>query len=581
MVKLFCAIVGVAGSAFEVDIDDAESVSALKDAIKAKKPNDFKDVDADKLQLFLAKTDDGAWLKSKDLLRMRKGEIPNEVESRYMNEELEDPTDKICSKFPSTIPDGTIHVLVVVPEQETSAPLVSDGGVFDRCSDPFFSKFQTVYQVGDWLEFSSLLPLTRRQKLYIRSSYRVIADQALLNPDGNMVKYAVVTGTPGVGKSVFVYYVMWRLIKDRKRVLLFEGEGNFYFDGTTMFTCKALPDKSNLQFWSPDLWCLVDSLDPTSIPGLPYRRCSVLLASTPRRDCIGEFKKLAPTPDVFYMPLWTKEELATIAPMYPHAAAVWENRFECLGGVPRLVLQDIETDPQAWLMSACNSCSLDDCIMLVSIYSEINSKTKIAQILIHIHSQEPYREYKVVYASDLAMQLIVRTKWRLDRAKLQSLLGSSDGNPLAQSLCGYIFELYSMDLLEQGGTFVYRELLSEKSKRKRGTPADGTIDIPRSSQPRLIAERVEVGQLANQLYVPRTSNYTAIDAWMPQFGGFQMTVGKTHGIKGGAADDLAKLGPNGNRLFFLLPPLYYKTFTKKTPQTIEQFAILVPYPEQV
>ncbi|KAG4036320.1 hypothetical protein PC123_g28110, partial [Phytophthora cactorum] len=48
---------------------------------------------------------------------MRKGEIPNEVESRYMNEELEDPTDKICSKFPSTIPDGTIHVLVVVPEQ--------------------------------------------------------------------------------------------------------------------------------------------------------------------------------------------------------------------------------------------------------------------------------------------------------------------------------------------------------------------------------------------------------------------------------------------------------------------------------
>ncbi|KAG3141085.1 hypothetical protein PI126_g15658, partial [Phytophthora idaei] len=101
----------------------------------------------------------------------------------------------------------------------TSAPIVSEGGVFDRCSDPFFSKFQTVYQVGDWLEFSSLLPLTKRQRLYIRSSYRVIADQALLNPDGNMVKYAVVTGTPGVGKSVFVYYVMWRLIKDKKRVL--------------------------------------------------------------------------------------------------------------------------------------------------------------------------------------------------------------------------------------------------------------------------------------------------------------------------------------------------------------------------
>ncbi|GMF09067.1 unnamed protein product [Phytophthora lilii] len=56
----------------------------------------------------------GAWLKSKDLLRMRKGDIPNEVEICYMNEELEDPTDRISTKFPIEIPDGSIHVLVVV-----------------------------------------------------------------------------------------------------------------------------------------------------------------------------------------------------------------------------------------------------------------------------------------------------------------------------------------------------------------------------------------------------------------------------------------------------------------------------------
>ncbi|EGZ14316.1 hypothetical protein PHYSODRAFT_286778 [Phytophthora sojae] len=113
MVKLFCAIVGAAGSAFPVDIDGGQSVGDLKDAIKAKNPATITG-DAKDLQLFLAKKD-GAWLKSKDLLRMRKGEISDEVESLYMKEELDDPTDKICAKFPSTIPDGTIHVLVVVP----------------------------------------------------------------------------------------------------------------------------------------------------------------------------------------------------------------------------------------------------------------------------------------------------------------------------------------------------------------------------------------------------------------------------------------------------------------------------------
>ncbi|KAG3161418.1 hypothetical protein PI126_g6450 [Phytophthora idaei] len=448
---------------------------------------------ADQLHLFLAKTEGGGWLSSltEDVKKLKKGEKTVFIEALTQEEQelqAEDPLEDVLYGMdpPSA---RQIHVLVVVPEQWTSAPIVSDGGVFDHCSDPFFSQFPTVDEVNSWLQFPALLPLTERQTLYIRSSYKSIAAQALSKVDPNRRKYAVITGTPGVGKSVFVYYVMWRLIKDKKRVLFTTRQPPIYFDGSTIHECKQLPYSGNQQFWSPDLWCLVDSVDPTNVVGMPIERCSVLLASTPRRDCIGEFKKLVPTPDVFYMPLWTTEELATIAPMYPHAAAAWQNRFECLGGVPRLVLQDIGTNPQALLMSACSSCSLDDCIMLVSIYSEINSKTKIAQISIHIHSQEPYREYKVVYASDLAMQLIVRTKWRLDRAKLQSLLGSSDGNPLAQSLCGYIFELYSMDLLEHGGTFVYRKLLSRKSKRKRGTPADGTIDIPRSSQPRQIASR--------------------------------------------------------------------------------------------
>ncbi|KAG4036284.1 hypothetical protein PC123_g28146 [Phytophthora cactorum] len=204
MVKLFCAIVGVAGSAFEVDIDDAESVSALKKSIKAENSDDptLKNVAAKNLQLFLAKTEGGAWLDGAGVAA-----VTVDGDGHPQGFELMDPTlwIKNPKHFGANFQpgEGQIHVLVVVPEQGTSAPLVSDGGVFDRCSDPFFSKFQTVYQVGDWLEFSSLLPLTRRQKLYIRSSYKVIADQALLNPDGNMVKYAVVTGTPGEASAAF------------------------------------------------------------------------------------------------------------------------------------------------------------------------------------------------------------------------------------------------------------------------------------------------------------------------------------------------------------------------------------------
>jgi hypothetical protein len=47
----------------------------------------------------------------------------------------------------------------------------------------------------------------------------------------------------------------------------------------------------------------------------------------------------------------------------------------------------------------------------------------------------------------------------------------------------------------------------------------------------------------------------------------------------GCGGDLSKLGAGGNKLYWLLPPLYYYEFTKKTPQTIEQYALLVPYAE--
>ncbi|GMF35071.1 unnamed protein product [Phytophthora lilii] len=66
MVKLFCAVVGAAGSAFPVEIDASELVGELKEAIKDKKKNDLEKTDADKLELYLAKKGD-AWLTENEV----------------------------------------------------------------------------------------------------------------------------------------------------------------------------------------------------------------------------------------------------------------------------------------------------------------------------------------------------------------------------------------------------------------------------------------------------------------------------------------------------------------------------------
>ncbi|KAG3078994.1 hypothetical protein PC122_g12392, partial [Phytophthora cactorum] len=113
MVTLFCAIVGEAESAFPVDIDASLSVGDLKDAIKAKKPNDLKDVDADKLQLFLAKKGD-RWLPDDDTLDavLQSGDDTSYVKMRA-SWKLNKP-----SLFGPNVSLGedVIHVLVVVPD---------------------------------------------------------------------------------------------------------------------------------------------------------------------------------------------------------------------------------------------------------------------------------------------------------------------------------------------------------------------------------------------------------------------------------------------------------------------------------
>jgi hypothetical protein len=82
------------------------------------------------------------------------------------------------------------------------------------------------------------------------------------------------------------------------------------------------------------------------------------------------------------------------------------------------------------------------------------------------------------------------------------------------------------------------------------------VEIPKSNplkqhwtfrrQKKFVVDSVLPDQTVDQLYVPKTKNYAAIDAWIPGIGAFQMTVGKNHDIKTGAKDDLAMLG-GGNK----------------------------------
>ena len=66
--------------------------------------------------------------------------------------------------------------------------------------------------------------------------------------------------------------------------------------------------------------------------------------------------------------------------------------------------------------------------------------------------------------------------------------------------------------------------------------------------------------------MPKTRNFTAIDAWIPGVGAFQMTVGKSHDIKPGAADiwsECEQVVPNACEFRLQLRRLYLVTYQYK------------------
>jgi hypothetical protein len=300
-----------------------------------------------------------------------------------------------------------------------------------------------------------------------------------------------------------------------------------------------------------------------------YDRCAFVLSTSPRRELINDFQK-PPHPRFFYMPTWTEVEMKTISLCFP-TVIDWRNRFEILGGIPRLVLEDSE-DARLKLQLACENCNLKKIFKVIGLKSTITDKSKVIHSLIHMASTVPFTQSSVNFASQTALDIIVRNIGQEAKNNMSQLLASCAGNPLTASLCGYIFEPYAIDVLEKGGTFVCRELVHSNRQAK---PRPFKLTIPPSV--RIIVDKPARFQKAQQLYLPKTKNYTAIDAWIPKIGAFQITVGKEHSINPSVGNDLEILGRGAAKLYFVLPPLYFDTFPKKN-QPIQQYAMKIPYP---
>jgi len=115
------------------------------------------------------------------------------------------------------------------------------------------------------LQFTVLSDDDGIEYLYIRDSFKIIAD-SIMNKRSVMGHTKVLlTGTPGTGKSFFLFYLLWLLLKMKKRVLfVLESERIYYDENGNVYTIEPqrIAGISSPYSWV-GLWCLFDSKDQT------------------------------------------------------------------------------------------------------------------------------------------------------------------------------------------------------------------------------------------------------------------------------------------------------------------------------
>jgi len=103
-----------------------------------------------------------------------------------------------------------------------------------------------------WIEFETVIPGTALKKINVRECFEQIASK--IKP----FHMAVVTGTAGTGKSIFLLYLLYKLLKEGKAVC-FVGSGvQLYFntDGEIFeIDFAALPRFTDHRFWNINTWC--------------------------------------------------------------------------------------------------------------------------------------------------------------------------------------------------------------------------------------------------------------------------------------------------------------------------------------
>ena len=382
-----------------------------------------------------------------------------------------------------------------------------------------------------------------------------------------MLPFCKVTikGTPGIGKSIFALYAMWKARRRGMRVvfiradrpcLVFNKDDTVHSCGSAIDLEMACVTHSSVEDRTTLL--LVDGCSPPAGASV-----FTVLVTSPRKDAYWKFNK-EPHSTLRYMPPFSESELiACSAACYSHLqqAAVLE-RFQRWGGVARMVLQHgNDAAVQGLLGAAIDTADVDS--ILCSIGNDAASD-EVCHRLVHVQgiadSIVPFNRYRAVFASPFVAQAVAERWFLGQRERLAAFLCAAATDTALGTIRGILLEHYVDRRLRAGGSFRCRNLSDGSVSEVKLDPTE-PCSFSRWEQVITVRE--------NEYVLPVQKNLATLDAltvYPTRL--YKITVGSSHVIKQSGLTKIVKRVEQvreGQRIdiVFVLPPDKFPGFNKQ------------------
>lgn len=267
--------------------------------------------------------------------------------------------------------------------------------------------------------------------LYVRECYRalytMITQQTMQLPGAMEAPRWILTGNPGIGKSLFLAYLLWRARCEGATVVYEPSTVYGYMSAYMEKRYLMRPDGTCLsgqaglclyedELDQPSTWYIADAHAPTR------QSARTLFVSAPLRSSYGGFEKLPGTFKCF-MPVWTWEEVEICWRfVFRNDERVPQSRvrelFSYWGGIPRMVLEK----PLQWsddvimqmLESSSRTCTLAMCERSIG---EIGGQDELPYNILHIIVGEDYRHSHMAFASARVVEMMLNRFLIFDRTE--------------------------------------------------------------------------------------------------------------------------------------------------------------------